>query len=79
MTADAFNSAPADLEHYERTRLETLRLATEVILELADDDALPAPLESELYVFRDRVHFALLHPETAGDLLSRLKHGAAAD
>lgn len=63
------------LEPYERIRLEKLRLATEVILELAGDNILPAPLESELYIFRDRVHSALLLPDSAADLLPwRTKH-----
>jgi hypothetical protein len=75
MTVDAFNSAPAGLEHYELTRLEKLRLATEAILEIAEDDTLPSPFESELYIFRDRVHVALLHPEAARDLLPEREHG----
>lgn len=67
--------APAGLEHYERTRLEKFRLAVEVILELATDEALPAPLESELYIFRDRVQQALLLPEAAADLIPWRKRG----
>ena len=63
------NGPLCGLEPYERIRLEKLRLATESILELADDNILPAPLESELYIFRDRVHSALLLPESAADLL----------
>jgi hypothetical protein len=75
MTVDAFNSAPAGLEHYELTRLEKLRLATEAILEIAEDDALPGPFETELYIFRDRVHAALLHPGADKGLLPGGKHG----
>lgn len=74
MDGAPIDGAPAPLEHYDRTRLEKLRLATEAILELADQDALPVPFESELYIFRDRVHLALLHPETAADLLPRREH-----
>lgn len=68
MTETAFDP-PASLEHYERTRLEKLLLATEAILELAEHEVLPMPLESELSIFRDRVQVALLRPETAADLL----------
>lgn len=52
------------LEQFERTRLAKLRLAADVILDLAEEDVLPAPLEEELYVFRDRVDVALLGPGT---------------
>ena len=78
MTDHDLDTLPAGLEHYERTRLDKLLLATEAILELAEKDALPTPLESELYIFRDRVQLALLRPETAGNLLPRLKREADA-
>lgn len=45
-----------------RTRLGKLRLAADAILELAPDDLLPSPLESELYLFRDRLDAAVSHP-----------------
>lgn len=42
--------------------LERLKLAAEIILRLAEDGAIPAPLETELVIFRDRVEHALLRP-----------------
>lgn len=75
MTIPIQDGPPAGLEHYERTRLEKFRLAAEVILELATDEALPSPLESELYIFRDRVHLALMLPDAAVDLLPWRKRG----
>jgi len=50
------------LEAFERTSLEKFRLAADAILKLAEDDLLPSPLESELYIFRDRVDRVLLLP-----------------
>jgi hypothetical protein len=51
---------------FERTYLEKLRLAAEVILEAAPDGSLvPDPLEVELGIFKDRVEFMLLLPEAA--------------
>lgn len=52
---------------FEYTHLERLRLAAEVILELAD--AIPAPLEAELTIFKERVEHAQLkqRPAAAGD------------
>lgn len=45
----------------DRVYLEKLRLAVEVILRVGEDpDMLPATLESELFLFRDRVDRALL-------------------
>lgn len=41
--------------------LERLRAAAHTILELTDDDAIPAPLESELTSFKERLERALLH------------------
>ena len=46
---------PDALPSFARTDLERLRLAADVILRLADDTAIPAPLEAELVIFRDRV------------------------
>jgi len=50
-----------------RADLERLRLAADVILQLADDDSLPASLEAELGIFRDRVEHALLLPDPGRD------------
>jgi hypothetical protein len=41
--------------------LERLRAAAHTILEIADEDAIPASLESELTSFKDRLERALLH------------------
>jgi hypothetical protein len=54
------------LQSFERTDLERLKLAADVILRLADDDAIPAPLEAELVIFRDRLEHALLLPHDPG-------------
>jgi hypothetical protein len=48
---------------FERTYLEKLRLAADVILNAAPDGSLVSdPLEVELGMFKDRVEFALLLP-----------------
>lgn len=63
-------SANDDTLHgFERVHLEKLRLAAEVILELGEDDVIPAPLEVELQLFRDRVQVALLLPESSANVL----------
>jgi hypothetical protein len=49
----------------ERTHLEKLRLAADVIL--AEGDAIEDALEAELTVFRDRVQHALLALPEAGE------------
>lgn len=49
-----------DLENNDRTYLEKLRLAADAILQLGEDSAIPATLESELWVFKDRIDRALL-------------------
>jgi hypothetical protein len=49
------------LYEFERTSLDRLKLAADVIL--SDPDAIPATLEAELTVFRDRVERALLLPD----------------
>lgn len=50
----------SSLPSFPNAELERLRLATEVLLRLAEDDILSAPLEAELIIFRDRVEYALL-------------------
>jgi hypothetical protein len=51
---------------FERTYLEKLRLAAQVILEAAPELSLVSgPLEVELGIFKDRVEFVLLIPEAA--------------
>jgi hypothetical protein len=53
---------------FERTYLEKLRLAADVILAAAPDGRLvPDPLEVELGIFKDRVEFALLLPSAVVD------------
>lgn len=48
----------------DRIYLEKLRLAVEVLLREAEDPGgIPDTLESELYIFRDRVDHTLLGPE----------------
>jgi hypothetical protein len=50
----------------ERTFLEKLRLAAQVILDAAPDlDFISDPLESEAGILKDRVEFILLLPEAA--------------
>jgi hypothetical protein len=53
---------PDTLPSFARADLERLKLAAEVILRFADDDVLPAPLEAELVILRDRLDHALLLP-----------------
>jgi len=48
------------LADYQRSDLDRLRLAADVILRLGREEAIPAPLESELTIFRERVETALL-------------------
>jgi anti-sigma regulatory factor (Ser/Thr protein kinase) len=50
------------LPSFARTDLERLKLAADVILRLGGDDVIPAPLEAELGIFRDRLEHALLLP-----------------
>jgi hypothetical protein len=50
------------LPSFARADLERLKLAAEVILGFADDDVIPAPLEAELIILRDRTQYALLLP-----------------
>lgn len=55
---------------FERTHLERLKLAAEVILSEADEHKayVPAPLEAELVIFKERVEKALLLPPDATDI-----------
>lgn len=58
------------IQDFERTYLEKLLLASQVILEAAPDgDLVCDPLEVELGIFKDRVELLLLHPDTAGRTL----------
>jgi hypothetical protein len=49
---------PDALFDFERTHLERLKLAADVIL--SDPDAVSDPLEAELVLFKERVEHALL-------------------
>lgn len=51
------------LVSFSRVDLGRLRLATEVLLRLAEDGLLGDPLEAELTLFRDRVEHVLLLPD----------------
>ena len=53
---------PADrpFPAFAHADLERFRLATKILLRLAEDDILPTPLEAEMIIFRDRVEHALL-------------------
>jgi hypothetical protein len=64
------STAPGpEIPEFERTYLEKLRLAAQVILDAAHDGSLvPDPLEVELGIFRDRVEFLLLLPSAVGGL-----------
>jgi hypothetical protein len=53
---------PDVLSSFARADLERLKLAAEVILRFAADDVIPAPLEAEVVLFRDRLEHALLLP-----------------
>ena len=48
------------LADYRRSDLDRLKLAADVILRLGREEAIPAPLEAELTLFRERVETALL-------------------
>jgi hypothetical protein len=59
-----------DLPDFERTYLERLRLAAQVILDATPDlDLVPDPLEVELQIFKERVEFLLLTPEYSDAVL----------
>jgi hypothetical protein len=51
---------------FERTHLERLKLAADVILSEAGSPAVGDALEAELVLFRDRVERALLINEITG-------------
>jgi hypothetical protein len=55
---------PDTLPALDRTHLERLKLAADVIL--SEHDAIPDPLEAELVIFRERVERALLLPGRPG-------------
>lgn len=65
------NPAPMPaMSQDERTYLEKLRLAAQVILDAAPDlDFISDPLESEAGILKDRVEFLLLLPEAAENAL----------
>jgi hypothetical protein len=57
------------IHEFERTYLEKLRLAAQVILDAAPDgDLVVDPLEVELGMFKDRVEFLLLSGPAVGAL-----------
>jgi hypothetical protein len=59
-----------DLLDFERTYLERLRLAAQVILDATPDlDLVTDPLEVELQIFKERVEFLLLTPEHSDAVL----------
>jgi hypothetical protein len=49
------------LHAFERTHLERLKLAADVLL--SEHDAITDPMEAELTIFRERVEHALLLPD----------------
>jgi hypothetical protein len=51
------------LADYERTSLDRLKLAADVILAESDSPAVTDALEAELTIFRDRIERALLMPD----------------
>jgi hypothetical protein len=69
----AANSEPTN-PGWERTYLDKLRLAAQVILDAAPggEDLVPATLEDELDIFKDRVEFLLLLPAGPGLRLGEL-------
>jgi hypothetical protein len=48
---------------FERTHLERLKLACDVLLELSDDDQISDGLEVELRDFKEQVEHTLLMPD----------------
>jgi hypothetical protein len=58
---------PEVLPSFARADLERLKLAAEVILRFAADDVIPAPLEAELVILRDRLDHALLLSASGAD------------
>ena len=59
-----------ELDENDRIYLEKLRLATNVLLQVGEDQGvLNDVIQTELFIFRDRVERALLLPEAAADVL----------
>lgn len=59
-SSDPDSPANPQFDAYDRIYLQKLSLATEVILRLGEDNAIPVPLEAELHLLRDRIDRALL-------------------
>ena len=49
---------------FERTHLERLKLAADILL--SEHDAITDPMETELVIFRERIEHALLLPGQPG-------------
>jgi hypothetical protein len=56
---------PEGLFKFERTCLERLKLACDVLLELAEDDQISDGLQVELRGFKEQVEHGLLQPDRA--------------
>jgi hypothetical protein len=70
MTMENSAGTARDLHGFERTYLERLRLAAQVILDAAPDlEIVTDPLEVELQIFKERVEFLLLLPEYSDAVL----------
>jgi hypothetical protein len=70
MTMESIVGPGRDLPDFERTYLERLRLAVQVILDAAPDlELVTDPLEVELQIFKERVEFLLLLPEDSDAVL----------
>jgi len=70
MTVEDAGAPEGTIHEFERTYLEKLKLAAQVLLDAAPDLSLVTdPLEAELSIFKDRVEFMLLLPELALDAL----------
>lgn len=61
---------PHRLSDFGRVHLESVRLATQVLLQLGEDDVINSCLQSELHTFCERVELALLLPAR------RRRHGS---
>ena len=70
MTVENTAEPRSDLPDFERTYLERLRLAAQVIMDAAPDlELVTDPLEVELQIFKERVEFLLLLPEYSDAVL----------
>ena len=70
ITAENITGTGRDLPDFERTYLERLRLAAQVILDAGPDlELVTDPLEVELQIFKERVEFLLLLPEYSDAVL----------